>query len=101
VSKNGLKNSREEWLREEKEKLQESRKRRWQDQEIADGTHTGTFFPPTIIRASDALWSFWQLSIVASLGIVFKRMLLGLISDEDCGFGEKEKKKKQEDEDEN
>jgi hypothetical protein len=42
-----------------------------------------------------------QLSIVASLGIVvFKRMLLGLISDEDCGFGEKEKKKKQEEEDE-
>ncbi len=27
-------------------------------------------------------------------------MLLGLISDEDCGFGEKEKKKKQEEEDE-
>ncbi len=42
-----------------------------------------------------------QLSIVASLGIVvFKRMLLGLISDEDCGFGEKEKKMKQEEEDE-
>ncbi len=42
-----------------------------------------------------------QLSIVASLGIVlFKGMLLGLISDEDCGFGEKEKKKKQEEEDE-
>lgn len=27
-------------------------------------------------------------------------MLLGLISDEDCGFGEKEKKMKQEEEDE-
>jgi hypothetical protein len=36
---------------------------------------------------------FLQLSIVASLGIVFKRILLGLISNEDCGFGEKEKKR--------
>ncbi len=34
-----------------------------------------------------------QLSIVASLGIAFKRILLGLISIEDCGCGEKEKKK--------
>jgi hypothetical protein len=34
-----------------------------------------------------------QLSIVASLGIAFKRILLGLIFNEDCGFGEKEKKK--------
>jgi hypothetical protein len=42
-----------------------------------------------------------RLSIVASLGIVvFKGMLSGLISDLDCGFGEKEKNKKQEEEDE-
>ncbi len=34
-----------------------------------------------------------QLCIVASLGVVFKRILLGLISNEDRGFGEKEKKK--------
>ncbi len=68
VSKNGLKNSRQEWLREEKEKLQESRSNggniiSQNQEEIADDTHTVWHVLPAHHNSSNRRFvEFWVCS---------------------------------------